>query len=106
MTEVRPQWPLPGDPDAVVGARHHHLPRFYLARFANERMRIAAVDRRTGERRVTAIKDTATKKDFYPAINTEGGKDGKNEHLLTHVEGNAARAIRNILNPVFRLFPP
>jgi hypothetical protein len=106
VTDVRSQWPLPGDPDAAVGARHHQLPRFYLERFANERMQIAAVDRRTGERRVTAIKDTAAEKDFYTAINTEGEKDGKTEHLLTHIEGNAARAIRNILNPVFRLFPP
>jgi hypothetical protein len=32
-----------------------------------------------------------------------GEKEGKSEHLLSHVEGNAACAIKNILNPVFPL---
>jgi hypothetical protein len=100
------KWPLPGDPDASVGARHHRVPRFYLERFANERFQIATVDRRTGERRTGSIRETAAEKDFYTAINTDGDKDGKSEHLLSHIEGNAARAIRNILVPAFRLFPP
>ncbi len=81
------------------------MPRFYLERFANERMQIATVDRRTRARRASAIRETAAEKDFYTAINTEGAKDGKTEHLLSHIEGNAARAIKNILNPVFPLFP-
>lgn len=83
MTAVSTEWPLPGDPDASVGARHHRVPRFYLERFANERLQIASVDRRTGTRRVTAIKETAVERDFYTAINTAGQKDGKTEHLLT-----------------------
>lgn len=106
MTATSPEWPLPGDPDASLGARHHRVPRFYLERFANERMQITTVDRRTRARRTAAIRETAAEKDFYTAINTEGGKDGKSEHLLSHIEGNAARAIKNILNPVFPLFPP
>lgn len=106
VTATGREWPLPGDPDPSVGARHHRVPRFYLERFANDRFQIATVDRRTGERRLTAIRETAVEKDFYTAINTDGKKDGKTEHLLTHIEGSAARAIRNILNPVFRLFPP
>jgi len=97
---------LPGDPDVSVGARHHRVPRFYLERFANERMQITTVDRRTRARRTAAIRETAAEKDFYTAINIEGEKDGKSEHLLSHIEGNAARAIKNILNPVFPLFPP
>ncbi len=106
MTVKNRKWPLPGDPDASVGARHHRVPRFYLERFANERLQIATMDRRTGERRTAAIRETAAEKDFYTAINTDGDKDGKSEHLLSHIEGNAARAIRNILVPAFRLFPP
>jgi Protein of unknown function (DUF4238) len=106
VTATSPEWPLPGDPDASVGARHHRVPRFYLERFANERMQITTVDRRTHARRTAAIRETAAEKDFYTAINTEGAKDGKTEHLLSHIEGNAARAIKNILNPVFPLFPP
>ena len=86
------KWPLPGDPDASVGARHHRVPRFYLERFANERMQIGTVDRRTGVRRTTAIRETAAEKDFYTAINTEGEKDGKTEHLLSHIEGSAAQS--------------
>ena len=89
-----------------MGARHHRVPRFYLERFANKRLQITTVDRRTGERRTAAIRETAAEKDFYTAINADGEKDGKSEHLLTHIEGNAARAIRNILVPAFRLFPP
>ncbi|MGD0378005.1 MAG: DUF4238 domain-containing protein [Streptosporangiaceae bacterium] len=106
MTATTRDWPLAGDPDASVGARHHRVPRFHLERFANNGLQIATVDRRTGARRVAAIRETAVERDFYTAINTDGQKDGKTEHLLTHIEGNAARAIRNILNPVFRLFPP
>jgi hypothetical protein len=106
VTVKNRKWPLPGDPDASVGARHHRVPRFYLERFANERLQIATVDRRTGERRTAAIRETAAEKDFYTAINTDGDKDGRSEHLLSHIEGNAARAIRNILVPAFRLFPP
>jgi hypothetical protein len=82
------------------------VPHFYLARFANDDQRIAMIDRRTGARRVAAVKDTAAEKDFYTAINTDGEKDGKTEQLLSHIEGNTASAIRNILNPVFNLFPP
>lgn len=106
MTVKNRKWPLPGDPDASVGARHHRVPRFYLERFANERLQITTVDRHTAERRTASIRETAAEKDFYTAINTDGEKDGKSEHLLTHVEGNAARAIRNILVRAFRLFPP
>ena len=104
MTVKTRKWPLPGDPDSV-GARHHRVPRFYLERFANERLQIATVDRRTGARRTASIRETAAEKDFYTAINTEGAKDGKSEHLLSHIEGNAARAIKNILDPAFPCSP-
>ena len=102
----QPRMAVSGDPDASVGARHHRVPRFYLERFANERMQITTVDRRTRARRTAAIRESEAEKDFYAAINTQGAKDGKTEHLLSHIEGNAARAIKNILNPVFPLFPP
>jgi hypothetical protein len=84
VTATSRKWPLPGDPDASIGARHHRLPRFYLERFANEREQVATIDPRTGTRRTTAIKETAAEKDFYTAINAEGEKDGKTEHLLAH----------------------
>jgi Protein of unknown function (DUF4238) len=82
------------------------VPRFYLARFANERMQMSTVDRRTRARWTAAIKETAAEKDFYTVVNAEGEKDGKTEHLLSHIEGNAARAIRNILSAGFPLFRP
>ena len=47
-------------------------------------MQITTVDRRTRARRTVAIRETAAEKDFYTAINTEGEKDGKSEHLPTH----------------------
>ena len=34
VTATRRKWPLPGDPDVSIGARHHRLPRFYLERSA------------------------------------------------------------------------
>jgi hypothetical protein len=64
---------------------------FYLERFASERLQITTVDRRTGARWAAPITETAAEKDFYTAINTDGEKDGKTEHLLSHIEGNAAR---------------
>jgi Protein of unknown function (DUF4238) len=106
VTAASGRWPLSGDPDASVGARHHRVPRFYLERFANQQGQITTVDRRTGARWTASIDATAAEKDFYTVINTDGEKDGKTEHLLSHIEGNAARAIRNIQAPAFRLFPP
>jgi hypothetical protein len=99
-------WPLPGDPNASIGARHHRLPRFYLERFADERRQITTIDRRTGERWTGAITDAAAEKDFYTSINLDGAKDGRAEQLLTQIEGAAAAAIGHIVNPVFSLFPP
>jgi hypothetical protein len=72
------------------GRAASRLSRFHLERFANERLQIATVDRRTGQRRITAIRDTAAEKDFYTAINTEGEKESKTEHLLTGRRGLAA----------------
>jgi hypothetical protein len=62
VTATSDEWPLPGDPDAGVGARHHRVPRFYLERFANERMQITTVDRRTRTRWTSAIKETAAER--------------------------------------------
>jgi hypothetical protein len=59
VTATSRKRPLPGEPDASIGARHHRLPRFYLERFANEREQVATIDPRTGTRRTTAIKETA-----------------------------------------------
>ena len=87
----QPRMAVSGDPDASVGARHHRVPRFYLERFANERMQITTVDRRTRARRTAAIRETAAEKDFYTAINTQGVKDGKTERSPC-TSGTAAAA--------------
>jgi hypothetical protein len=89
------EWPLGGDPDSHVGKRHHLLPKFYLERFARGD-RIAVIDPRTHARRVTPIRDTATERDFYTFVNTEGQLDGRLEQLLSQIERDAARAIRNL----------
>lgn len=71
-------WPIAGDPSVGVGARHHRLPRSYLERFS-DRQQITAVDRRTGRRWTGSISDAAAERDFYTAINLDGGKDGRFE---------------------------
>jgi hypothetical protein len=50
-----------------ASARHHRVPRFYLERFANERMQITTVDRRTRAQQTAAIRETAAEKDFHTA---------------------------------------
>jgi hypothetical protein len=96
---------LAADPSVGVGARHHRLARFYLERFSDGG-RVAVVDRRTMRRWNGSVTDVAAERDFYTTINLDGDKDGRHEQLLSQVEGDAARAIRNICNPVFDLFPP
>jgi hypothetical protein len=88
-------WPLPGDPDAQVGSKHHLLPSFYLERFARNG-RVAVIDPRTHVRRVSPISDTAAERDFYTSVTKDGQLSGAMEQLLGAVEGDAARAIRNV----------
>jgi len=83
VTVTSREWPLPGDPDASVGARHHRVPRLYLERLANERMQITTAGRRTRAGLTAAVRETAAEKGFTTAVNTGGAKAGKSGHLLS-----------------------
>jgi hypothetical protein len=98
-------WPLPGDPNQYLGARHHYVPRFYLEGFANERGMITTVNRRTGQRHTSPTADTGAERDFNTAVNIDGELDAKSEQLLGYIEDKATRPIRNLLS-VFAPFPP
>jgi hypothetical protein len=94
-------WPLAGNPNEHVGNRHHLVPQLYLQRFGRGD-RIAVVDVHTGVRRVSPIADTAAERDFYSFINTQGELDGRLEHMLSQVEGDGARVIKNLTSVFFQ----
>ena len=77
------------DRDEKVGTRHHSVPRFYLARFADERGQLRVRDRTSGAESKRNIKDLAIK-DFYTFINGDGNLDSSIEQLLSVVEDRAA----------------
>ena len=89
----------------AIGARHHYVPRFYLARFANSSEQIRQTDRLTMKSVVTNVKNCAAERDFNTFVNVEGHLDGRLEQLLTAIEHDAAPAIREVCNPLID-FPP
>jgi Protein of unknown function (DUF4238) len=101
------RWPLPGDPDLTLGSAHHLVPQMYQRFFGNERRQIDAVDRDTGRRFRSRIADSVAEGDFYTAINKSGNPDGKSEHLLSWIEGEAFPTLQRLVKcPTFAKFPP
>lgn len=101
------RWPLPGDPHATVGTRHHLLPQLHQRYFGSDQGRIATVERATGRRYVAPISDTVTERDFYTALDESGAKDGRSDQLLARIEADAAPVIRQLVTAgAFARFPP
>lgn len=101
------RWPLPGKPHGSVGTRHHLLPQLHQRYFGNERGMIAVVDRATGRRYTAPIRDAVAERDFYTSVDNDGALDGRSDHLLTWIEGNAAPVIERIVRlGLFQPFPP
>ncbi|NEN05314.1 DUF4238 domain-containing protein [Diaminobutyricibacter tongyongensis] len=85
------------DPHAMVGSRHHIVPRFHLERFADSRGQLAVRNRTTGVTTRRAIRDLAVK-DFYTTASEDGELNSSFESLLNVIEGAAAEAIRSHLD--------
>ncbi|MCB0906941.1 MAG: DUF4238 domain-containing protein [Nocardioidaceae bacterium] len=93
------------DPRQYVGTKHHIVPRFILARFANNRGQVYVRERLTPREGLRNIKDLAVR-DFYTFINDEGELDSSFESLLGEVEKVAAAVLRDHLdNPFMRPRP-
>ena len=95
-------WSDAVDHSAAVGARHHIVPRFVLARFANAKGRLRVRDRTSGVATVRAIGDMAVR-DFYTAVTKARVLDATLETLLSEIEGAAAEVLHTHLDaPAFR----
>lgn len=89
------------DPQAAVGARHHIVPRFLLARFASAEGQLRVRNRASGTASLRSISDLAVR-DFYTAVTESAVLDARLESLLSAVEGGAAEILRQHLD--FRVF--
>ncbi len=81
--------------------RHHIVPRFLLARFAeppgNNDGRLAQIDTTSGATARVSVKTAATRHRFYSVRSTEAEKDNRIESLISLVEDHAAEAIELLL---------
>lgn len=85
------------DHQAAVGARHHIVPRFLLARFASGDDQLRVRNRRDGKASTRTITDLAVR-DFYTAVTNGSELDSSLESLLSVIEGGAAEIIRQHLD--------
>ena len=85
------------DPQAAVGARHHIVPRFLLARFASPEGQLRVRNRADGKASLRSIGDLAVR-DFYTAVTESSVLDARLESLLSEVEGGAAELLRQHLD--------
>src|SRR4051794_18928330 len=80
-----------------VGKRHHIVPRFILARFANSREQVWVRDRVTDTETDTGglrnVKDLAIR-DFYTFVDKSGELDSSFESLLGEVETTADKVLK------------
>lgn len=82
------------DPRAGVGARHHIVPRFLLARFASAEGQVRVRGRADGKASLRSISDLAVR-DFYTAVTKNAELDARLESLLSAVEGKVAEILRH-----------
>ncbi len=88
-----------------LGSNHHLLPRFYMANFANQRMKVGTKNRMDGELKLNLSPNKVLiQKDFYSFINIDMEADGSVEFLISKIEGMACEVIRRRLT-VFQKFP-
>jgi len=76
--------------------RHHYVPRFYLARFADQKDRISVYDRTTGRVFASNAKNLAVETDFYQLAEEYGLPSTYLEETLAALEGDAANALREV----------
>lgn len=76
--------------------RHHLLPAFYLARFADAKGHISVHSRATGKTFVTSVSNACVEAGFYTLPSAEQKEAGVVESTLSRVEGTAARVVKQI----------
>ena len=87
--------------------RHHHVPAFALAEFAeprHDRKGFMAQDTKTGKPGKTRPNDACFKQDLYSQASDEG-RDTSLEGLLSIVEGHSALAISRLIADPARQTP-
>ena len=82
---------------ASVPRRHHYVPRFYLERFADQRGRLRAFNRQSGESITTSAKSVAVERDFYKIPDGVGIPVETLEELFSMAESDAAAAMRKVV---------
>ncbi|NUW44861.1 DUF4238 domain-containing protein [Nonomuraea rhodomycinica] len=87
-----------------VGRRHHTVPRFYLARFADSSGTMHVRDRQGAGYVRRNPRDMAIK-NFYTFVNNSGEADGRLEQALAMMESQAAVLIKYLLSPLGYLQP-
>lgn len=88
-----------------IGSRHHLLPKFYMANFANHKGKLGTINRANGEVRLNSSPNNILiQRDFYTFLNLEMESDGSVEVLISQIEGWACDVIRRRLT-VFQKFP-
>ncbi|MGD8168540.1 DUF4238 domain-containing protein [Herbiconiux sp. P16] len=90
------EWLATLDRRSAVGARHHVVPRFLLARFASDgQLRVRR--RADGVASTRSISDLAVR-DFYTAVTIGGELDSSLESLFSVVETETAQILRQHLD--------
>ncbi|WP_404869326.1 DUF4238 domain-containing protein [Kitasatospora griseola] len=78
--------------------RHHTVPKFYLARFADKRGQIIRVPLPGNEKSTVSVKDASVVKNFYLLETEEGVFTDAIEDALGQIEGAAASAFRAVVD--------
>lgn len=98
------RWLAAVDPTALVGSKHHTVPRFLIERWANRNHQVQVHSRLSGETGTRNIGDLAIR-DFYTAVEDNGELNSLMESVLGDIEGRASTVIRGLLNPFVRPTP-
>lgn len=77
--------------------RHHYVPSFYLKRFADQKGRLKAFDRRSDRTITTSSRAVAVERNFYSLPEDSGLPEALLERVLGAQEAEAASAIRDIV---------
>ncbi|MFI5864661.1 DUF4238 domain-containing protein [Streptomyces sp. NPDC051546] len=76
--------------------RHHTVPRFHLARFANSKNQLMRVELPGVKRHLLSIDNATVEKDFYLIEIDDGSPSDAVEDALSELEGQAATALRTL----------
>ncbi|MCX4400029.1 DUF4238 domain-containing protein (plasmid) [Streptomyces sp. NBC_00053] len=78
--------------------RHHTVPRFYLARFADARKQLMRVELPGIKGHLMSIGNATVENDFYLVETNDGSPSDAVEDSLSELEGQAATALRQLID--------